>query len=134
MARENFAFGEIDSAETQRWICKHGRYRDHPHRAGETLSRVSSTLGLFEPPDEKKGDVARAMFYFYTVYHTEAMSADSTFFERQRETLLRWNHTDPPDQSEKIRNERIERIQGNRNPFVDDTSLVSASGLSGVAQ
>lgn len=66
----------------------------------------------FEPPDEHKGNVARAIFYFSVRYK---MKID----ENQEEALKEWMHIDPPDDAEKARNEAIFKIQGNRNPFID---------------
>ena len=33
--------------------------------------------------------------------------------------MLKWNELDPVDDTERLRNDTIEQIQGNRNPFVD---------------
>ena len=41
------------------------------------------------------------------------------------ENLLRkWHFEDPPDEWEEKRNDLIELIQGNRNPFIDQPDLV----------
>ena len=39
--------------------------------------------------------------------------------------LLRWNEADPVDSWEMNRNNVIEGIQGNRNPFIDHPELAS---------
>jgi deoxyribonuclease-1 len=33
--------------------------------------------------------------------------------------LLDWHRSDPPDGHERWRNDRIEVLQGNRNPYID---------------
>ena len=44
--------------------------------------------------------------------------------QRTTLTLLRdWHWSDPPDAEDLRRNDEIERLQGNRNLFVDDPSL-----------
>jgi len=34
--------------------------------------------------------------------------------------MKQWNRLDPPDTLERQRNDRIQRIQGNRNRFIDN--------------
>jgi len=71
----------------------------------------------FEPPKYHKGNVARALFYFSVRYNIAIPD--------QEELHLRaWNIADPVDREEMARNERIEELQGNRNPFIDDPDLV----------
>ncbi len=74
-----------------------------------------SSIGrdAFEPPTDHKGNVARALFYFAVKYDL-SISAHEEFFLRQ------WNIMDPVDSEEMARNDAVERIQGNRNPFIDD--------------
>lgn len=72
----------------------------------------------FEPPSEHKGNVARALFYFSVRYKIS--------ISPQQETYLRkWNEMDPVDSDEMERNDMIEKMQGNRNPFIDQPELVS---------
>ena len=66
----------------------------------------------FEPPHAHKGNVARALFYFAVRYGGR--------IDTDEEAALReWNHLDPVDEAEMKRNDEIERLQGNRNPFID---------------
>ena len=80
------------------------------------ISKMGSIQGrsgdYFEPPAAHKGNVARALFYFSVRYSIAIDSEEEAF-------LKRWNQMDPVDQEEKDRNDQIQRIQGNRNPFVD---------------
>jgi hypothetical protein len=71
----------------------------------------------FEPPDEQKGNVARALFYFSIRYEIEISQTEEA-------VLRKWNVLDPVNAVDKKRNDMIETIQGNRNPFVDDSRLV----------
>ena len=98
---------------------------NHPYCNVEDLmrqdggSRYGETNGVrcFEPRDEHKGNVARAMFYFASVYQQEIDRA-------QERTLRAWHELDPVDDAERDRNERVQVIQGSRNPFIDEPTLV----------
>ena len=72
----------------------------------------------FEPPANHKGNVARALFYFSLRY-------DLRIKPYEEMVLRQWNILDPVDSEEVRRNTLIEKIQGNRNPFVDDSELVN---------
>lgn len=76
----------------------------------------------FEPADEIKGDVARIIFYCATRYASlDIVSSGVAVLE----TLLEWNMMDAPDAYEINRNEAIYRIQGNRNPFIDNPEFAN---------
>ncbi|MBI2519222.1 MAG: endonuclease [Bdellovibrio sp.] len=66
----------------------------------------------FTPPRDHQGNVARALFYFSIRYK---MPIDPI----QEKYLRQWHLNDPVDQVEQERNNTIEEIQGNRNPFTD---------------
>jgi len=70
-----------------------------------------------EPRPAVRGDIARAMFYMSDHYGLEV-------YPRQRRTLLRWHEQDPPSGEERRRNDVIERLQGNRNPYVDNPAVL----------
>ncbi len=99
----------------------------------------------FEPPANRKGDVARMIMYMAVRYDgtegypdlqlVEAVLTDSLAVNSETgltyggvegfgyygrlSTLLAWNELDPPDEYEIARHEKIVGYQGNRNPFVD---------------
>lgn len=84
---------------------------------------------LFEPRDDHKGNAARAMFYYYTMYRSEADAADPNFFHLQKATLCQWHLDDPVDSLEWLRTSRIAPFQNNRvNPFVMDCTLPQRCG------
>ena len=72
----------------------------------------------FEPPLTQKGNTARAIFYFSVRYKISIPA-------KEEETLRRWNDLDPVDQEEMDRNDAIQAVQGNRNPFIDYPALVN---------
>ena len=76
--------------------------------------------GVFEPGDSKKGDTARIIFYLLVRY-SESDSYAITNVATSMDLLLEWNREDPVDASEQRRNEAVYGIQGNRNPFIDDS-------------
>lgn len=85
---------------------------------------------VFEPIDEFKGDIARALLYFATRYESTVDgytsfdmfngTEDQVFFPWAIDVLLDWhNNVDPVDQRERDRNNAAFDFQGNANPFVD---------------
>jgi deoxyribonuclease-1 len=70
-----------------------------------------------EPRPQVRGDIARAMFYMRERYGLP-------LYPRHAKLLARWNLEDPPDAAERARNDRIQRIQGQRNPYIDHPGLV----------
>ena len=72
---------------------------------------------VFEVRPARRGDVARAILYFSVRW---GLAIDSV----EEAVLKVWNRQDPPDDLERSRNEIGQRIQGNRNPFIDCPELV----------
>lgn len=122
--RASSPFTEISDNETDEWYYLGNSQSAIP--SGATIDLFSERKGnLFEPREDHKGDVARAMFYFYTMYKAEADNADPNFFELQRETLCSWHLQDPVDEKEWNRNIKIATYQSNRsNPFILDCSVL----------
>ena len=106
---------------------------------------------LAEPADEMKGDIARIVLYVYIHYADRGLtfegsktSGNLTYnysdmvssklsltniigydsLEKCKEVLKAWNKLDPPSKVEYVRNDAVQKIQGNRNPFVDYPDLV----------
>lgn len=94
---------------------------------------------VFCPADEYKGDFARAYFYIACCYGdslTWVETAGSEPAEAMTNTdwhefrpwlqalLLGWHRMDPVSEKEKARAIEVNKIQGNRNPFIDYPELV----------
>lgn len=79
-------------------------------------SVISGGHTFFEPPAEHRGNVARALFYFAVRYKMIMSNEQQTF-------LRKWNDQDPVDDAEMARNDAIEKLQGDRNPFIDYPNL-----------
>lgn len=85
---------------------------------GSPANGEGSNSLYFEPPSDHKGNVARALFYFSVRYK---MPIDPI----QEEYLRQWHLDDPADGSEIERNNLIEDLQFDRNPFIDMPELVN---------
>ena len=120
--RSSNPFAEINDSLTQKWFRDDQLLRTKPTAFIDEYSE--STSNLFEPRENKKGDVARAMFYFYTIYCSSANANDPNFFRLQKTTLCQWNGADPVDDRELERSHLVANFQGNENPFVIDATLV----------
>jgi endonuclease I len=101
------------------------------HASYSTSAGSKLGHGTFEPKDDAKGNVARALLYFYMRYHDKSifMGTDSNdFFKSRINQFMKWNKMDPPDNWEKERNNRIHDYQGNRNPFIDHPEFLDKIG------
>lgn len=84
--------------------------------------RGQSSTGhtVFEAADESKGNIARALLYFYIRYDDPLVQQ----YVDMLPVLIEWNNIDPPDEHEITRNQGIYEFQGNRNPFIDHPEYV----------
>lgn len=72
-------------------------------------------LGVIELRPIARGNVARSLLYMRHVYGLP--------LEEDLALLRAWHRIDPPSAEENRRNNVIERLQGRRNPFIDNPSL-----------
>ncbi|EQC43993.1 endonuclease I family protein [Bacteriovorax sp. Seq25_V] len=107
-SRSNLIFAEVDGrvVSDKCIISKRG-----------TAKNSTEEIKAFEPPVNHRGNVARALFYFSTRYQLEISNAEEYY-------LRKWDKEDPVDEEEIARNEKIYKIQKNRNPYIDDPYLV----------
>lgn len=109
--RSSFPFGETDNPDPA--PCSVG--------GSERGPKIGSSATIFEVRPIKRGDIARAHFYFSTRYNLGIGAAE--------EAVLRaWHAQDPVDDAERVRNDRIEAVQRNRNPFIDRPEFVEYIG------
>ncbi len=127
--RDNYPFGMVDNPT---WTSLNGG-KLGPNTTGNTYSGTA-----FEPIDAYKGDLARAFLYMITRY--EDRIEDWTYSDEGNQMFdhntypgyqewvidmfLKWHQNDPVSQKERLRNDLVYQIQGNRNPFVDKPQWV----------
>jgi len=104
--RSSFRFGEVSGEKR-----KFGKQCDF---------EINYKARVAEPRESVRGDVARSMFYMADQYKSNGL----ILFEKQARLLYKWHKADPPSSSEKERNSVIERLQGNRNRFIDQPELL----------
>lgn len=109
--RGSYPFGEVVRVQWQ--------------EGGSKLGLDAHGRRVFEPRDEQKGNTARALFYFYTVYGQRASLEN---FRVEEAVLRQWHREDPVSALERGRNEQVFKFQGNRNPFIDRPEFVDAVG------
>lgn len=131
-ARSNFAFAEIPDVNTDRWFYKDQKLNSTESLSNQEIQNYSEVdeyeenFGYFEPRESVKGDIARSVFYFYTMYRAEALQSDPNFFENMKEDLCSWHLADPADEVEIERNQMKAVYQdGKANPFILDCSLAN---------
>jgi uncharacterized protein len=82
----------------------------------------------WEPPNRVKGDIARMLMYMAVRYEgngeldlelADKVNTYPTPTHGKKSVLLEWHKQDPVDAFEMNRNNKIQAIQGNRNPFID---------------
>jgi endonuclease I len=88
--------------------------------------------GYWYPGDEWKGDVARMIMYMYVRYPTQCLATNVGIgptnysnFGDMPNIFLEWNWEDPVSQYEINRNNVLQNLQGNRNPFIDNPYLAT---------
>lgn len=105
---------------------------NRPFEAGSGQASYVTAAGNWFPGDEWKGDVARMMMYMYLRYPTQcnpiAVGIGSTSYSSMGDMpdiFLEWNQQDPVSDYERTRNNVLENMQGNRNPFIDNPYLAT---------
>jgi len=129
--RGSLPFGESPDNQTTRWYRNSSELSSIP---SSNIDEYSELLGgsVFEVREDHKGNTARAIFYFWTIYQDRSNVADdASFFNGMKDVLLAWHDLDPVDQAEVDRSLGAEAAQGNRNPFVHDTTLVRRAYFGG---
>jgi endonuclease I len=113
--RSNYPLGEVVAASNTFMGARYG--------LNATLQTV------YEPRDDQKGDAARALFYMATCYNTSSQNwgfpdpiSASIMYGQDQNVLKAWHYMDPPDAREIAKNDFLDSLQGNRNPFIDSVN------------
>lgn len=123
--RSNYPLGEVVGTPISTYL-------------GSKLGYNAAGKKVFEPRDSDKGDAARCMMYEAICYTGVAYSgppntncvyggswsfpnyiSSAIPYGQDQDVLKRWNYSDPPSNLEIARNDYVDSIQGNRNPFID---------------
>ncbi len=107
--RSSLPFGETDCAASSSCSWSVGGSQIGPATGGGGK--------VFSVRPARRGDVARAHFYFALRYQLPIP-------ESEEKWLRLWNQADPPDGRERDRAAAIEALQLKRNPFVDRPDFV----------
>ena len=97
-SRGNKPFGENPDSQTNTWFWMSQSQSSIPSSNIDEYSE--SGTNYFEPREDRKGDIARSVFYFYTMY---SEVSDGYFFDEQKEILKVWHEQDPVDEEETSR-------------------------------
>lgn len=102
---------------------------------------------VFEPRDQHKGDFARAVMYIATCYNgqNDAFGVPQNWkfrnpisgtiaYGQDQNILKTWHYQDPPDAYEIARNDFLDSLQGNRNPFIDSVQFACFIDFSNMTQ
>jgi hypothetical protein len=118
--RSNLPFGVV--TQNVQWTSGSGQEESR-------LGQNAQGQVVFEPRPSKRGDVARAVFYFHTRYYGSGTPGFSLAnFNSEEAVLFQWAAADPPDAFEIARNAMVCRAQRNRNPFIDHPEYLAAIG------
>lgn len=150
--RSNYPFGEVDVVGTGDYnnysfgsqtdgdgnIIQTAGYSKlgTPKKINDVSIKYSKNT-VFEPDDQYKGDFARICLYFATCYPKEAddTAEAQTFYKTSGfpylteygvALCLKWHHQDPVSAKETSRNDGMQTVQNNRNPYIDHPEWVDA--------
>jgi endonuclease I len=98
---------------------------------GLNTSYITSA-GNWYPANQWKGDIARMIMYMYVRYPTQCLPnnvgvgiTSYSNYGDMPNVFLEWNVQDPVSQYEINRNNILNNLQGNRNPFIDNPYLAT---------
>jgi len=125
--RSNWPFGECENGTR----LSKGSYVAKGKLGSSTFEGYTSVGTVFEPDDEYKGDFARMYMYMRVRYKSMNMTSDSGsdmfnatdanygMTDYSVSLLMKWHRLDPVSKKEVDRNNGMQSVQNNRNPFID---------------
>jgi deoxyribonuclease-1 len=103
------AIGELNADRSN---FRYSLIENEPRFYGKNVDfEVDFKKRVAEPKPSIRGDIARIYFYFEKEYDLKISNKDKKLFEV-------WNRIDPVDKWELEKNEKVYKIQKNRNEFV----------------
>lgn len=118
--RSNYKFGEFANSNCKYW-CKDNECSTSTPSNPDEYSCLSNS-NVWKPRNADKGEVARAVLYFFTMYDDQSFDISSV---GDVKTFVSWANQYPPTSREKERNTLVNKIQGNSNPYIEDNANVN---------
>lgn len=114
--RSNYPYAEVSYDDCAQWCIDFACSTTRPSNPDDysCLSKAKTWM----PRKDDRGIVARAVFYFFTMYDGIDIGVVGSV-----DTFKKWNAAYLPGEWERGRNERMNKTMGNRNPYIDDPSL-----------
>jgi hypothetical protein len=90
-----------------------------------SVGKIADGSLVYEPREDQKGNLARAVFYMATCYNGANGTGDdwSIPSNQDQDVLKNWHFGDLPDNYEIARHELIYETQNNRNPYIDSVDF-----------
>lgn len=104
--------------EDSKLLCGEGNIIKYENSVGNKYFIKSSKNKLFYPKEQYRGEISRAAMYFCYTYPNYKNEIFSKVIDPY--TILTWHHEYPISNFEKYKSIEIEKIQGNKNLFVED--------------
>lgn len=101
--------GELNAARSN---FQYAILAGEAHNYGRCDFEVDTKRRKAEPMPSVRGNIARTYFYMASRYHLRLSP-------QQQKLFIAWHQQDPVDDWELKRNQRIERVQGNGNCYID---------------
>lgn len=123
--RGSYPFGEV---QTPSFVTPEADGQGEHSRLGTNAAGKI----VFEPRPSERGNVARALLYFYACYAVQptAVKVSLDNYRVELPVILKWHQQDPVDAAERARNDAVYAVQKNRNPFVDHPEFVGTIGAA----
>ena len=102
------AIGEVNGNRSN---FKFGMIAGENRLYGQCDAEVDFKARRFEPKESVRGDIARTYFYMAYTYKVRLSKQQIQLFKS-------WSKMDPVDRWERLKNQRIEKLQGNLNPYI----------------
>jgi len=102
------AIGEVNGDRSN---YRYGANKPKATQYGNCQFEVDFKAKRAYPKEDIRGDIARTYFYMSDKYNVRLS-------KQERKMMEAWDKQDPVSEWEKIKNKRIENIQGNINNFI----------------
>lgn len=103
------AIGELNADRSN---FRYGIIEDEKRNYGNNIDfEIDFKTKRAEPKDDIRGNIARTYFYFEDTYGMKISKQEKQLFNA-------WDKLDPVDKWEIEKNKRVEKIQGNKNKFI----------------